>query len=73
MAAIRIVRKETPSIKLKRTDLRNGEYLLYRLKVWGDRGVFTLADSEEKILMQDTDFPVPQQEFVCIWPKKKIL
>ena len=71
MAAIKIVRKETPSIKLKRTDLRNGEYLLYRLKVWGDRGVFTLADNEKKILMKDTDFPAPQQEFFCIWPKKK--
>ena len=71
MAAIKIVRKETQSIKLKYTNLRNGEYLLYRLKVWGNRGVFTLSDNEKKILMKDTDFPGPQQEFVCIWPKKK--
>ena len=71
MAAIKIVRKETPSIKLKRTNLRNGEYLLYRLKVWGNRGVFSLVDNEKKVLMKDTDFPDPQQEFVCIWPKKK--
>lgn len=71
MAAIKVVRKETPLIKLKRTNLRNGEYLLYRLKVWGSRGVFSLVENEKKFLMRDTDFPAPRQEFVCIWPKRK--
>jgi hypothetical protein len=69
MAVKCTVRKDTVVISLKRSDLIINTYLKYRLIVKGARGVFSIADDQNRVLMKDTDFPSPQNEYICQWPK----
>lgn len=69
MNVSRTIRNETKAISLKLSDLNSGEYLLYRLKVWGDRGIFSIVDEKSRVIMKSTDYPIPQQVYTCKWPK----
>ncbi|MGD1046694.1 MAG: hypothetical protein ABR936_15405 [Bacteroidota bacterium] len=69
MSVARTVRNETKVISLKLSDLNNGEYLLYRLKVWGAQGIFSIVDEKSRVIMKSTDFPNPQQDYSRKWPK----
>ena len=69
MNVARTVRNETKAISLKLSDLYNGEYLLYRLKVWGSQGIFSIVDEKSRVLMKYSDFPNSQQEYLLKWPK----
>jgi hypothetical protein len=69
MNVARTVRNETKSISLKLSDLNNGEYLLYKLKVWGTQGIFSIVDEKSRVIMKSTDYPNPQQDYICKWPK----
>ena len=69
MTVVRSVRKETKSISLKLSDLHRGEYLLYNLKVQGSQGIFSIVDEKSRVLLKNTDFPNPQQDYSYKWPK----
>jgi hypothetical protein len=69
MSVARTVRNETKAISLKLSDLRNGEYLLYKLKVWGAKGIFSVVDEKGRILMKNNDYPDQEQDYVRKWPK----
>ncbi|MCX6121622.1 MAG: hypothetical protein NTX44_08385 [Ignavibacteriales bacterium] len=69
MNVARTVRNETKAISLRLSDLNNGEYLLYKLKVWGSQGIFSIVDEKSRVLMKYSDFPNPQQEYLLKWPK----
>jgi hypothetical protein len=68
MAVARTIRNETKAITLKFSDLNKGEYLLYKLKVWGAQGIFCIVDEKGRILIKSTDFPNPQQDYLRKWP-----
>ena len=68
MSVARTVRNETKAISLKPTDLRNGEYLLYKLKVRGAKGIFSVVDEKGRVLMKNNDYPDPEQEYLSKWP-----
>jgi hypothetical protein len=68
MAVERTIRKEMKAISLKLSDLNNGEYLLYKLKVWGAQGIFSIVDEKSRVIMKSTDFPNPQQDYSRKWP-----
>jgi hypothetical protein len=69
MTVARIVRNETKAISLKLSDLNNGEYLLYKLKVWGAQGIFSIVDEKNRVLMKSTDFFNSQQDYTRKWPQ----
>ena len=69
MSVARTVRNETKAISLKLTDLRNGEYLLYKLKVRGAKGIFSVVDEKGRVLMKNNDYADPEQEYLSKWPK----
>jgi hypothetical protein len=68
MAVARTIRNETKAISLKFSDLNRGEYLLYKLKVWGAQGIFSIVDEKSRILIKSSEYPNPQQEYSCKWP-----
>jgi hypothetical protein len=68
MSVARTIRNETKAISLNLSDLKNGEYLLYKLKVWGSQGIFSIVDEKNRILLKSTDFPGPQQDYIRKWP-----
>jgi predicted class III extradiol MEMO1 family dioxygenase len=68
MAVARTIRNETKAISLKSSDLLRGEYLVYKLKVWGAQGIFSIVDEKSRILIKSTDFPHSQQEYSRKWP-----
>ena len=68
MSVARTIRNETRAISLKSTDLLNGEHLVYKLKVMGSQGIFSIVDEKSRILLKSTDFPVPQAEYSRVWP-----
>lgn len=68
MAVARTIRNETKALSLKSTDLQNGAYLMYKLKVCGAQGIFSIVDEKSRILLKSTDFAVPQEEYTCKWP-----
>jgi hypothetical protein len=49
--------------------LKNGEYLLYKLKVWGAKGIFSVVDEKGRVLMKNNDYPGLDQDYVRKWPK----
>jgi hypothetical protein len=53
---------------LNLSDLKQGEYLLYKLKVWGSQGIFSIVDEKSRILLKSSDFPGPQQDYIRKWP-----
>jgi hypothetical protein len=69
MNVARTIRNETKAISLKLSDLNNGEYLLYRLKVEGSQAIFSIVDEKSRVLMKYSDFASPQQEYLRKWPK----
>jgi hypothetical protein len=69
MTVARTIRNETKAISLKLSDLNNGEYLLYKLKVWGAQGIFSIVDEKSRVIMKSTDFPNPQRDYSRKWPK----
>jgi hypothetical protein len=69
MTVARTIRNETKAISLKLSDLYNGEYLLYKLKVWGGQGIFSIVDEKSRVLIKHSDFPKPQQDYTLKWPK----
>lgn len=69
MSVARTVRNETKAISLKLSDLKNGEYLLYKLKVWGAKGIFSVVDEKGRVLMKNNDYPGLDQDYVRKWPK----
>jgi hypothetical protein len=69
MNVARTVRIETKAISLKLSDLNNGEYLFYKLKVWGTRGIFSIVDEKSRVIMKSPQFPNSQQDYSCKWPK----
>jgi hypothetical protein len=71
MTVERTVRKETKAISLKLSDLNKGEFLLYKLKVWGDHGIFSLVDEKSRVLIKNNDFPRPQQDYSYKWPQTR--
>jgi len=68
MSVARTIRNETKAISLKLSDLNRGEYLLYKLKVWGAQGIFSIVDEKSRILIKSTDYPSPQQDYSRKWP-----
>jgi hypothetical protein len=68
MSVARTIRNETKAISLNLSDLKNGDYLLYKLKVWGSQGIFSIVDEKNRILLKSTDFPGPQQDYTRKWP-----
>jgi hypothetical protein len=68
MSVARTIRNETKAVSLKFSDLNKGEYLLYKLKVWGTQGIFSIVDEKSRILIKSTEFPNPQQEYSRKWP-----
>ena len=68
MSVARTIRNETKSIAIKSSDLLNGEHLVYKLKVLGAQGIFSIVDEKSRILLKSTDFPVPQAEYSRVWP-----
>ena len=69
MSVARTVRNETKAISLKLSDLKRGEYLLYKLKVWGAKGIFSIVDEKGRVLMKNNDYPDLQQDYLRKWPK----
>jgi len=69
MSVARTIRNETKAISLKLSDLNNGDYLLYKLKVCGEHGIFSLMDEKNRVLMENIDFPSLQQDYISKWPK----
>lgn len=68
MGVARTIRNETKAISLKFSDLNKGEYLLYKLKVWGPQGIFSIVDEKNRILIKSSDYPNPQQDYSRKWP-----
>ena len=68
MAVARTIRNETKAISLKFEDLNKGEYLLYKLKVCGAQGIFSIVDEKSRTLIKSTEFPNPQQDYLRKWP-----
>jgi hypothetical protein len=68
MAVARTVRNETKAVSLKLSDLNNGEYLMYKLKVWGSQGTFSIVDEKSRVLIKNTDFHKSQEDYVRKWP-----
>ena len=68
MSVARTVRNETKAISLNSSDLYKGEYLLYKLKVWGPQGIFSIIDEKSRVLLKSTDYPQPQQDYSRKWP-----
>ena len=69
MAVARTIRNETKTISIKLSDIKNGEYLLYKLKVGGNQGIFSIVDEKSRVLIKSPDFPNPQQDYLLKWPK----
>ena len=69
MAVARTIRNEIKAISLKLSDLYNGEYLMYKLKVWGAQGIFSIVDEKSRVLIKNTDFLNSQEDYVRKWPK----
>ena len=69
MNVARTVRIETKAISLKLSDLNNGEYLLYKLKVWGTRGIFSIVDEKSRVIMKSPQFSNLRQDYSCKWQK----
>jgi hypothetical protein len=68
MAVARTVRNETKAVSLKLSDLNNGEFLVYKLKVWGSQGTFSIVDEKSRVLIKNTDFHNSQEDYVRKWP-----
>jgi hypothetical protein len=68
MAVARTIRNETKAISLKFSDLNKGEFLLYKLKVWGNQGIFSIVDEKSRTLIKSTEFPNPQDDYLRKWP-----
>jgi hypothetical protein len=68
MTVARTIRNETKAIYLKLSDLNNGDYLLYKLKVWGTQGIFSIVDEKNRVLIKSTDFYSSQKDYSCKWP-----
>jgi hypothetical protein len=68
MSVARKIRNETKAVSLKLSDLKNGEYLLYKLKAWGPEAIFSIVDEKNRILMKNTDFRNQQHDFSYKWP-----
>ncbi|RPI03352.1 MAG: hypothetical protein EHM64_12405 [Ignavibacteriae bacterium] len=69
MSVERTVRNETKAVALKLSDLKNGEYLLYKLKVWGPQGMFSIVDEKSRIILKQTDYFSPEHVYTRKWPK----
>jgi hypothetical protein len=69
MAVARTIRNEIKAISLNLSDLYNGEYLLYKLKVWGAQGIFSIVDEKSRVLIKNSDFLNSQEDYVRKWPK----
>lgn len=69
MDVARTIRNETKAISLKLSDLKNGEYLLYKLKVHGSQGIFSIVDEKDRVLIKSTNILGAQQDYSCKWPK----
>lgn len=67
MAVKRTERTNKSAVKVK---VSGGEYLDYSLTVSGARGVFALADSKNRPVIRDTDWPAPQQVYHKRWPQE---
>lgn len=48
--------------------VKEGEYLLYELTVWGAQGIFDIVDENEKVIMSHKQSPGPQQVYQRKWP-----
>lgn len=68
MAVARTIRNETRAISLKLSDLKKGEYLVYKLKVWGGQGIFSIVDEKSRVLMKNTDFHETEYDYMRKWP-----
>jgi hypothetical protein len=68
VSVARTIRNETRAISLKLSDLKKGEYLVYKLKVWGGQGIFSIVDEKSRVLMKNTDFHETEYDYKRKWP-----